>query len=175
VVDASRAHLPTVHAGAFDDPRAELVIEDGFGFVRRTAKRFDVIIVDSTDPRGAAWRLFTTAFYSHCRERLSEGGILVAQAGVPFMQPDELTMVTDRLGHVFRDVSAYTATVPTYYGGSIAFAWGCDDHARRTTEQETLARRFADAAIATRYYAADVHLAAFVLPRFMRELIQPHP
>ena len=52
VVDMSREHLPSLSAGAFDDPRLELVITDGAKFVHETGDRWDVVIVDSTDPIG---------------------------------------------------------------------------------------------------------------------------
>ena len=52
VVDFSKQYLPMLSAGAFDDPRLELVIADGAGFIRQTAGGYDVIIVDSTDPIG---------------------------------------------------------------------------------------------------------------------------
>jgi spermidine synthase len=171
VIAASRTHLPSVSAGAFDDPRAEIVISCGFTFLRESTETFDVIIIDSTDPRGPGWRLFTTAFYTHCRERLSKGGILVTQAGVPFFQPDELIFVTARLRAVFGDVAAYMAAVPTYHGGAMAFAWASDDREKRLLPAAELERRFAAAAIATRYYAPDLHAAAFALPRFVRRLV----
>jgi spermidine synthase len=171
VINASRQYLPRVSDGAFVDRRTNVVIGDGFTFVRETADAFDVVIVDSTDPRGPAWLLFTTAFYIRCRERLRRGGILVAQSGVPFFQPDELRLVTSRLARGFADVAAYTAAVPTYYGGSMAFAWGSDDPALRRLALNVLEGRFAEAQVATRYYAPDVHLAAFALPCYIRALV----
>jgi spermidine synthase len=171
VIDASREYLPSVNGGAFADARTSIVIGDGFTFVRETVEMFDVVLIDSTDPRGPAWRLFTTAFYVRCTERLRRGGILVTQSGVPFFQPDELKLVTSRLTRVCRDVSAYTAAVPSYYGGSMAFAWASADPALRTPALEQLESRFVAAEIATRYYAPDVHLAAFALPRFVRALV----
>jgi spermidine synthase len=173
VIAASREHLPSVGGDAFDDPRARIVVADGHAFVRETDERFDVVIVDSTDPHGPGWRLFTTEFYRHCRARLTEGGILVAQSGVPFLQPGELQAVAQRLREVFADVSAYAAAIPTYYGGSMAFAFASDDPAKRCPDLAELERRFDRAGIATRYYLPDVHLAAFALPRFMRELVSP--
>lgn len=171
VIDASREHLPSVGGDAFEDGRARIVIGDGLSFMRETADRFDVIIVDSTDPHGPGWRLFTKDFYAHCRARLTEGGILVAQSGVPFLQPGELKAVAGRLRQVFADVGAYTASVPTYYGGSMAFAFASDDAEKRRPPLGLLERRFAESGIATRCYMPDLHLAAFTLPRFMRELV----
>jgi spermidine synthase len=171
VIEASREHLPSVGGGAFEDKRARILIGDGLSFVRGTGPRFDVIIVDSTDPHGPAWRLFTKDFYAHCRARLDEGGILVAQSGVPFLQPGELKAVATRLRQVFADVGAYTASVPTYYGGSMAFAFASDDPTKRRPAIALLERRFAESGVVTRYYMPDLHLAAFALPRFMRELV----
>ncbi len=43
-------------AGAYDDPRTRIVIADGTKFVAETDERFDVIMVDSTDPDRARRR-----------------------------------------------------------------------------------------------------------------------
>ena len=63
VVDLSREYLPMHSDGAFDDPRTDLVIADGLKYVAESAEKFDVIIVDSTDPIGPGEVLFTDAFY----------------------------------------------------------------------------------------------------------------
>src|SRR5690606_23586133 len=52
VVEFAKKYLPNLSAGAFDDPRLDLVIADGAAYVAETDERFDVIIVDSTDPIG---------------------------------------------------------------------------------------------------------------------------
>ncbi|MBI2123330.1 MAG: spermidine synthase [Armatimonadetes bacterium] len=52
VVEISRKFLSSICDRAFDDRRVRLLIEDGIEFVRRTQERFDVILVDSTDPKG---------------------------------------------------------------------------------------------------------------------------
>ncbi|MCS9087187.1 polyamine aminopropyltransferase, partial [Pseudomonas aeruginosa] len=86
VVDMCKAFLPNHSQGAFDDPRLNLVIDDGMRFVATTEERFDVIISDSTDPIGPGEVLFSENFYQACRRCLNEGGILVTQNGTPFMQ-----------------------------------------------------------------------------------------
>src|SRR3546814_11334113 len=50
VVDASVRWLPSISDGAYDDPRTRLIIGDGAKFMAETDEKFDVIIVDSTDP-----------------------------------------------------------------------------------------------------------------------------
>ncbi len=52
VVSFCRQYLPNHNAGAYDDPRFTLVIDDGVNFVNQTTQTFDVIISDCTDPIG---------------------------------------------------------------------------------------------------------------------------
>ncbi len=171
VVELCREYLPSISAGAFDDTRAELVIADGARFVAETEARYDLVIVDSTDPVGPGEALFGAEFYGGCRRCLAAGGILVTQSGVPFIQGDELRDGSRRLAGHFADVAAYLAPVPTYTGGFMAFGWASDDPAPRQTAPTAIAERFAAAAIATRYYNPEIHAAAFALPNYVRELM----
>lgn len=171
VVDFCAEHLPNHSAGAFDNPRLDLVITDGAKFVQETAERFDVIIVDSTDPIGPGAVLFTAEFYAGCKRCLTEGGILVTQNGVPFVQPEEITQSFQRLGQSFADVHFYCAAVPTYQGGDMAFGWATDDASLRRVSVAELAKRYDAAGIETRYVTPDLHAAAFALPKPILDLM----
>ena len=171
VVEFSKEYLPTLSAGAFDDPRLSLVIADGAEFVKTSEDQFDVIIVDSTDPIGPGEVLFTDHFYGHARARLKEGGVLVTQNGVPFMQPDELRDDMKLFKEIFEDYACYLGAVPSYAGGFMAFGWGCDNDRRRLISEKTLLKRFREAELETRYYTPSVHKAAFALPRFIQDLM----
>jgi spermidine synthase len=146
------------------------VIADGAAFVRDTDERFDVIIVDSTDPVGPGEVLFTDTFYGHAKSCLTEGGILVTQNGVPFLQGEELTTTMRAFKDLFLDWGCYIATVPTYTGGPMAFGWGTDGTARDVA-LEALKDRYSSAGIETEYYTPAVHKAAFALPRYIRKLM----
>jgi spermidine synthase len=172
VVDMSKKHLPSLSAGAFDNPRLDLVIADGAKYVAETADRFDVIIVDSTDPIGPGEVLFTAAFYADCKRCLNPGGIVVTQNGVPFLQSDEVVNSWHRLGESFADVSFYIAPVPTYQGGHMAFGWATDDTAKRHQSVDSLTARFSPLGIKTRYYTPAVHVGAFALPQWMLDLLK---
>jgi len=170
VIAFSKQYLPGISAGAFDDPRLDLVIADGAAYVAETDRRFDVIIVDSTDPIGPGEVLFTETFYGRAQRCLTEHGILVTQNGVPFMQGEELTNTMRAFKALFRDWGCYLATVPTYAGGPMAFGWGTNGPAREVT-LDTLTNRFAAAGIDTDYYTPEVHKAAFALPRYVQRLL----
>ncbi|MEM9781967.1 MAG: polyamine aminopropyltransferase [Pseudomonadota bacterium] len=170
VVAFAKQYLPALSAGAFDDPRLELVIADGADYVATAGARFDVIICDSTDPIGPGEVLFTEGFYANARARLAEGGVLVTQNGVPFLQPDELAATMRAFDALFADATCYLATIPTYAFGPMAFGWATDGGSRGTGE-DLLAERFAAAGIETRYYTPAVHRAAFALPGYVSTLL----
>ena len=91
VIAFAKEHFPEFTKPVFADKRFESVIDDGMKFVARTERRFDVIIVDSTDPQGPGKVLFSQKFYAACKRCMNKGGVLVTQNGVPFLQPRELT------------------------------------------------------------------------------------
>ncbi|MBH9343961.1 polyamine aminopropyltransferase [Pseudomonas aeruginosa] len=171
VVDMCKEFLPNHSQGAFDDPRLNLVIDDGMRFVATTEERFDVIISDSTDPIGPGEVLFSENFYQACRRCLNEGGILVTQNGTPFMQLDEVRTTAGRTNGLFVDWHFYQAAVPTYIGGAMTFAWGSPREGLRHLPLAPLRPRFRDSGIATRYYNADIHQGAFALPQYVLQAI----
>src|SRR5436305_6750418 len=62
VVEFSKQHFPEFTKPVFRDKRFELIIDDGMDYVAKTGRRFDVIIVDSTDPHGPGKVLFSHKF-----------------------------------------------------------------------------------------------------------------
>lgn len=171
VVEMCKEFLPEHSKGAYDDPRLNLVIDDGMRFVATTEEKFDVIISDSTDPIGPGEVLFSENFYQACRRCLNDGGVLVTQNGTPFMQLDGVQNTAGRMNGLFADWHFYMAAVPTYIGGAMTFAWGATNAALRNVPLDTLRQRFAGSGIVTRYYNPEVHLGAFALPQYVLQAI----
>ncbi|WP_416260884.1 polyamine aminopropyltransferase [Gibbsiella quercinecans] len=167
VVAFCRQYLPNHNAGAYDDPRFHLVIDDGVNFVSQTDEKFDVIISDCTDPIGPGESLFTSTFYQGCARCLNEGGIFVAQNGVCFLQQDEAVNSHTKLSHYFKDVSFYQAAIPTYYGGIMTFAWASQNPALRQLDLATLQQRFVQSGLPCRYYNPAIHMGSFALPQYL--------
>ncbi len=172
VIAFSKEHFPEFTKPVFADRRFENVIGDGMQYVARTAKRFDVIIVDSTDPQGPGKVLFSQKFYRACKRCLNKGGIMVTQNGVPIFQPRELTSSIAKFRRLFADGSCYIAAIPTYVGGHMAMGWATDDRKLRGTSVKTLAARYRKAgSFSTQYWTPEVHAAAFALPRFIADVV----
>ena len=173
VVEFSREHFPEFTGPVLSDPRFDLVIDDGMNFVAGTDRRFDVIIVDSTDPQGPGAVLFTYDFYAVCKRCMGKGGVMVTQNGVPFLQPDELISSVGHFQKLFADAGCYVAAIPTYVGGHMAMGWATDDVGLRALPADAVAQRYAAAgSFATRYWTPEVHRAAFALPRFIAEHVE---
>jgi len=75
VVDMCVEFFPNHSRGAFDDPRLNLVIDDGAAFIESNTATYDVIITDSTDPIGPGEVLFESTFYQGCANALAADGI----------------------------------------------------------------------------------------------------
>lgn len=117
VVEACKEHLGQMHQGAFDDPRAEVVIGDALTWIEETDETWDVIISDLSDPieEGPSFRLFTREYFAGLQNILASDGILVLQAGT--CSPVELKLHA-RLFHtlesVYEHAHSYSSFVPTY-------------------------------------------------------------
>ncbi len=171
VIDMCREFLPGHSEGAFDDPRVNIVIDDGCRFVEQTHETFDIIISDSTDPVGPGEVLFTHKFYENCKDCLNPGGVLVTQNGVAHMQLDEVVTTARRLMPLFRCRTFYSASVPTYVGGIMCFAWACDNPDLVELDVEVIRARFTQSNLSTRYYTPEIHKASFALPRYILDAI----
>jgi spermidine synthase len=171
VVEFAKEHFPEFTKPVLSNKRFDLVIDDGMNFVAKTDRRFDVIIVDSTDPQGPGKVLFSSKFYAACKRSMSPGGVMVTQNGVPILQPGELTSGIAKFRKLFADGYCYVAAIPTYVGGHMAMGWATDNTRLRETPVKTLAERYRKAGrFPTKYWTPDVHKAAFALPRFIADL-----
>ncbi|MFZ1430516.1 MAG: polyamine aminopropyltransferase [Geminicoccaceae bacterium] len=166
VIDLSRRWLPTLSDGAFDHPKARVVIADGARFAAEAGDRFDVVIVDSTDPQGPGAVLFTEPFYRDVRSLLNPGGIMTTQCGNPSIRPQELvdTQAAQRAAG-YALVDYFLPVVPTYIGGAMALGFASDAAASRQVPLEQLRQRGVPAGL--HYYTPEVHLAAFAHPAWM--------
>ena len=131
MVEFAKEHFPEFTRPVFADKRFESVIDDGTKYVAKTDRRFDVIIVDSTDPQGPGKMLFGEKFYPGCKRCLKKGGVLVTQNGVPFFQQAELASTMSNFRKLFADATCYVAAIPTYVGGHMAMGLATDNKALR--------------------------------------------
>lgn len=172
VVAESRAHLASIHRGSLDHPKVQVRITDGFAFVEKSTERYDLIVLDLTDPDTPAFRLYSPEFLSMCRDRLAPGGFLTMHIGSPVYQADTVRRNVAALRGVFREVHPLTAFMPLY--GSLWCLAIASNDASPLIDAATREARFAERALPDlRYYYPALTPALFTLPRYVRDLVEP--
>ncbi len=110
VIALSKKYLPGMSDGAFEDPRAKVVIEDGKKFISRTNEKFDAIILDLTEPTkgNESYALYSKEFYAKLKRILNEGGSIVTQSSSVLYGVDEkLLMIKSNISQVFKNSATY--------------------------------------------------------------------
>ncbi|MDI4661392.1 MULTISPECIES: polyamine aminopropyltransferase [Cobetia] len=170
VTRASEQFFPAL-VESNDDPRAELLFEDGVKWVDNCPdESIDVLIVDSTDPVGPAEGLFKTDFLKRCHRILKQGGLMVQQSESPLYHTDSIIKdLRNDMGEAgFDSVATLPFPQPVYPSGwwSCTLAGkGCDVKSFR--EEDAAAATFA-----RDFYTVEAHRAALVLPPFMQRLLE---
>ena len=170
VIDISKRYLGAIHRGAFDDPRLTVRIGDGLDFVQSTQERFDLIVLDLTDPDTPAFHLYSEQFFRMCRAILNPGGMLTLHLGSPVFQQSTVRKNADNLRKVFAQVHPMALYIPLY-GSLWCLAVASDTANPRALGAEMIAARMRDRGLTDlQYYNAELHGALFVLPNFVRDL-----
>jgi spermidine synthase len=171
VVAVSRRYLEEISGGAYTDPRTEVLIQDGARFVAETSDRFDVILVDSTDPVGPAEALIGDQFLRDARKALAPGGLMAMQSGSPLTQPNEWLATVQAFRRTFRIVRPYLGWVPIYPGVVWSWVIGSDEVDPLSIDELSINRRLDAMPEQLRVYNPAWHRAAFALPTFLQRLV----
>ncbi len=175
VVRVAREHLGKVHRGAFDDPRLQVRIGDGWALVEAMAasgvERFDIVVLDLTDPDTPAHRLYTADFFRLLKRVMNPGAAVMLHIGSPVYKPDLVRRLLVELSSVFAIVRPLGLYVPLY-GAYWGMCCASDTLDPLALEPRVAERRLDERGISDlRYYNGDIHRALFALPNFFRELV----
>ena len=170
VVRLCEKYLP-VTASQLKDSRVSLYFEDGIKFVKESQEKYDLIIVDSTDPIGPGEGLFTVEFYTDCYNLLSDNGILINQHESPYYDKDrkELIRTRQKIKKIFEISRVYQAHIPTYPSGHWLFGFASKKY---DPVKDIKADDWNKLGLETKYYNTDLHLGAFALPTYVNKLIE---
>jgi spermidine synthase len=174
VVELSRQYLPEMHQGSFDDPRARVVIEDGFVYVENALKageKYDVVIMDLTDPYSSdiAKQLYAPEFFQKIRQILRDDGVVVTQAGNSFFFPDAYDMVLNGV-KLFPIVAEYAVWVPSF-GYAVNYILGSLRYDPAALTAEEVDKRLKERGVATWFYSAKAHIGLLNLPVHRRRRV----
>jgi len=170
LVELCRRYMPEWSEGAFEDPRLELVIEDGRKYVESTGELFDVVILDLTDPVPGTPSVFlyTKEFYELVRRRLSPGGVMVTQATSLRYSLDSFARIRNAVAAAFGLARPYMAPMVSFmsWWGFVMGSLGRDP---LSVPPEEIGSRLASLRGRLAFYDEEVHRYLFRLPSFVRE------
>ncbi len=158
-----------------EDDRLELMITDAYKLVQKMAdegkEKFDLIIIDSTDPDvpsgdfvlELSHSLFSEDFH-HLLQRIAPEGLVVQQAATPFTMKNVLEWTYRTFVQVYgqEEVFCYRADIPSF-GGDNAYILRCPGLNPREPRR--------DEPQGCKYYSHEVHRASFALPKFWYEVL----
>ncbi|MEO0277714.1 MAG: spermidine synthase, partial [candidate division WOR-3 bacterium] len=145
------------------NPKLHIHYEDGVDFVRKCEEKFDVILLDTSDPVGPAEVLYKREFYENCKKCLSENGILVTQAESPWAQLETIKKLLREISGIFKETKIYLAHIPTYPGGLWAFLMMGENFNINETKRPVKGP--------TKYYNDEVHQGMIALPQYLKEAL----
>ncbi len=165
VIDASKAYFPKIASG-LGEARVDIQVTDGIRHIEENPGRYDVILVDSTEPVGPAVGLFQKNFYEGIHKALKEDGIMVAQTESPWFNADLIRQVYQDISTTFPITRLYTASIPTYPSGLWSFTIGSKKYDPLKVRESELQE------FDTKYYHPKMQKALFQLPVFVEELLE---
>ncbi len=166
VIELSKEYFPTISKALLEQPeKLHVHVGDGIAFTKAVKDFYDVIIIDCSDPIGPGEGLFTRDFYQSAKEALREDGLIVQQTESPIVQQNIVHDVFEAMGDVFPIVRMYFSHVPIYPECMHSFMIGSKKWDPLTVE---ITR---EAPEPMKYYNKGIQKSCFVLPNFIKDLI----
>ncbi len=170
VVELSKRFLPEWSAGAFDDPRARVIIGDALAFLATDGGRYGAIVSDLTEPLpdSPSNPLFCDAVFTDIKRRLVDGGVYVLLASTAGIHNMALHAKMARtLRRYYRFVRSFYTHVPSFDNDWAFIA--CSD----AVDVAALNAADIDGYGATlrgpsSFYDAETHRRIFSLPLYLR-------
>lgn len=168
VVEVSKKHFPYLTKG-IDDPRAKLIFDDGKIFIETTNEKFDIILLDLSDPIGPAAELFQKEFHQKVYDCLNNDGIMIAQSESPFYNKETVKTLYKNFNEIFPIAKMYTCFMPIYPSTYWSFAFCSKKYDPIESFDQN---RYDKLNLVTKYYNDQIHRASFALPQFVKEIIE---
>ena len=177
VVEVSKEFFPEI-ACKLEDDKVRVLAEDGIEFIKNISARgnedekYDVILVDSTDPVGPAEGLFRRDFYEAAYGALNASGIFTAQTESPFFNQNLIKDIGKIIKEIYAKSSLYCASIPVYPSGLWSFTAGSKKYDTKVINESYKDFDFGRLEKELKYYSPEIHHSSFVLPNFIKDIIK---
>lgn len=172
VIEVSKKYLKSICGNAFSDRRTEIIVGDGRKFVEKTKEKFDVIIIDLTDPFGPSKMLYTKEFYRAVSKASTSNGVVALHTESPLLAPKAFNVIIKTLKSVFKHVNVHLGFVNTY-----ATTWSfanasnsTDVKALNPYDMKKICKERGVTGL--KYYAPEFYPNAFEMTNQMKQLLE---
>ena len=169
VFEAASQYFNIIHRNVFQNDRFKFVIKDGSEYLKEHQDKFDVIILDLTDPIGKSIPLYSTHFYQALKEHLNPGGLVSLHMGIITHDPQQTASIFKNLIDVFTEVKPYLNYVPLY-GGMISFGL-CGTSVKLLSADEVIERINLRKIESLELFNGDVYRSMFALPNYVKRIL----
>ncbi|WP_054026018.1 polyamine aminopropyltransferase [Bacillus sp. FJAT-28004] len=152
-----------------DDKRRELintVIKDGYKWIQGQKNKYDVLLVDRSDPYGPATSLYKQQFYQYVYDSLTADGIAVFQSGSPYYNQNILKNTISKLKKLFPIVRTYLCSIPSFPGGIWSFTVASKKWDPLEADLNGLQWQ------ETKYISPEIFRASFVVPNYIKKILE---
>lgn len=143
---------------AIKQNKMRMVFDDAIAFLQQTDKKFDVIIIDGTDPIGEGKRLYCEDSFKLYNNHLNENGVIATHSGNPLLYPKRFQDILNALSSVCEFVRPAYCVEPEFPFAMYSFLYGSESG------------RVYWHNIEGKYFNYDLFLGSQMLPTFMRNI-----
>ncbi len=137
VIKLSKKYLPSIGGKAWFDKRLHIKIEDGCKWVENCQDNsYDIVIIDGSDPIGAAEGLFNKIFLQNCSRILKDGGIFAMQSESPERFEKVHIETLKLIRTIFKYADPLYGHVSIYPSGYWSWIFGAKDTRRYNKPKE---------------------------------------
>ncbi|MFH1287216.1 MAG: polyamine aminopropyltransferase [bacterium] len=115
VIEFSKKYLAGVNKNSFNDKRVKVIVGDGRVYLETAKDKFDVVIMDMTDPFGPSVMLYTKDFFQYVKKAFkNKNSILTMHTESPISRPQVFNSVVRTLKSVFKNVNIFYLYIQMY-------------------------------------------------------------
>lgn len=159
VIEVVKKYMPSVPQGSFSDPRAEIVIEDGFKYIEKPENEFDVAYIDLTDSPESP--IYGEEFMKKLKNALREKSIVVFQTFGLVEHLGSQQKIISELRKYFKYVGMYGAFVPSFMD-MWTFTYASDYFDLRNIDENDVKRALTERGVDTKFYSSETHRMLFI-------------
>ena len=116
--------IAKLNENSLKNPKLKIINEDAYIYLQENQEKFDVIIIDFTDPNNETLnKLYTNVFYNYVKANMNENAVMVCQSTSPYYAKKSFWCINKTIKTQFNNVLPYHLQVPTFgeWGFNLAF------------------------------------------------------